>query len=130
MKRLWVSREIDAPVTALWALLVDTERWPCWGPSVRAAGIEGGQLVLGATGTVTTIVGVSLPFEITEYDPCVGWAWKVAGLPATDHRLTPLGADRCRVGFGVPWPVAPYLIVCRTALKRLERLAAFDEVGP
>ena len=129
MKRLWVWREVDAPVAALWALLVDVEQWPCWGPSVRAAAIDGGQLALGATGTVTTIVGVNLPFEITEYDPCVGWAWKVAGMPATDHRLTPLGEDRCRIGFGVPWPVAPYLIVCRTALKRLERLAALDEVG-
>lgn len=122
-------REINAPASTLWALLTDTDRWPCWGPSVRAAELDGGQLALGATGTVTTILGVNLRFAITVYEPDVRWAWRVAGLPATDHRVTSLGADRCSVGFGVPRFAAPYLAVCRTALKRLDRLAALDEVG-
>jgi len=72
---------------------------------------------------VTSIVGVDLPFEITEFDDGAHWGWKVAGVGATDHTVEPLGADRCAVSFGVPWPLAPYLVVCRVALTRLAALA-------
>jgi hypothetical protein len=34
-----------------------------------------------------------------------------------------LGPDRCRVGFGVPWVAAPYLLVCRAAIIRIRRIA-------
>jgi len=123
VKRLWVHRDIDARAEAVWELLTNPERWPEWGPMVRRAQLDDHRLEAGATGTVTTVLGIGLPFEITDYDDRLRWAWKVAGVGATDHRLEPTGRDHCRVGFGVPWPAAPYLAVCRIALARLQTMA-------
>jgi hypothetical protein len=129
VKKLWVHREIDAPAEAVWALLTNLECWSGWGPTVRRAELASGHFDVGATGVVTTVLGVRLPFEITVHDDGTHWAWKVAGVRATDHVVEPIGSDRCRVGFGVPWPAAPYLSVCRVALARLETMAARETVG-
>jgi hypothetical protein len=83
---------------------------------------------LARQGTVTTTLGLTLPFEVTAYDEGARWAWKVGGVSVTDHTVEPLGPNRCRVGFGVSWPAAPYLLVCRIALGRLDRLATRE--GP
>ena len=128
MKKLWVSRIIDAPPTALWELLTEPQYWPEWGPTVRGAEVNGDRLQMGPRGTVTTVAGVDLAFEVTTYDEGARWAWKVAGIPATDHTVEPVGPDSCRVSFGVPWPVAPYLAVCRLALERLEKMASAKNV--
>ena len=122
MRQLWVTADLEGPAEEAWDLLVDPAQWPRWGPSVRSATVEGGALAPGSTGQVTTALGVTLPFRITDFEPGTRWRWKVAGIGATDHRVTPLGAGRCRVGFGVPWPAAPYLPVCRVALGRIGRL--------
>lgn len=126
----WAHRKIDAPAEDLWALLTNLDRWPLWGPSVRRAELDpGSEFESGATGVVLTSLNVRLPFEITAYDDGARWAWKVAGLPATDHTVQALGSRRSRVGFGVPWPAAPYLAVCRVALRRLESVAVGDCVA-
>lgn len=123
MRYLQVSAEFDAPPEALWNLLVDTDVWPQWGPSVRSAVVDADQLEFGVRGRVITVLGIALPFQVTSFEPGTRWAWKVGGVPATDHRLQSLGRTRCRVSFGVPWPASPYLAVCRVALGRLARLA-------
>lgn len=123
VKQLWVHRTIDAPAAIVWTLLTDPDEWPNWGPTVRRAHLGTDRLALGATGSVTTVAGVSLPFEITAYDEGERWAWRVAGVGATDHTVERLGPSRCRAGFGVPFVAAPYLAVCRAALGRLERRA-------
>jgi hypothetical protein len=125
---LWVHRDADAPAETVWALLTNPDCWPVWGPTVRHAELHC-HFEAGATGVVTTMLGVRLPFEITAHVDGARWAWKVAGVPATDHTVQALGPDRSRVGFGVPWPVAPYLAVCRVALRRIESIAIQDRVA-
>jgi uncharacterized protein YndB with AHSA1/START domain len=125
---LEVGRELAAPAETAWDLLVDTVRWPAWGPTVAGAEITGGgdgtRITLGATGTVRTPVGLSLPFRITDLEPGRRWAWAVAGVAATAHRVEALGPQRCRVTFEVPRWAAPYTAVCAVALRRLEHLSA------
>lgn len=123
MMRVWAHRDINAPADVLWRLITDLEAWSSWGPTVRAVDLRSERLEPGALGTVTTVLGAELGFEITEYEDGSRWAWKVAGVPATNHTVESLGAHRCRVGFGVPWPAAPYLAVCYLALQRLDGLA-------
>jgi uncharacterized protein YndB with AHSA1/START domain len=123
VKRLRLTRDIAAPASAVWALLTDIERWPDWGPTVRAGELPGpGPLSAGSRGRVQTAVGLWLPFEVTHFEEGRAWAWEVAGIPATDHTVEPVDDGRCRASFGVPWPAAPYLGVCRLALRRLEEL--------
>lgn len=124
MRTLWVSADIDGAASASWTLLTDTARWPDWGPTVRAASLDSASIDLGARGTVATVGGLRLPFEITGFEPGRRWSWHVAGVPATDHLVEPVDSHRCRVSFGVPWPAAPYLAVCRVALERLADLVA------
>lgn len=119
---MWVEREIAVPSEAAWELLVDVDRWPEWGPSVRAAGLDTDRFEPGATGWVSTPLGLRVRFEITAVEPGQRWAWKVAGIPATDHRVRPIGASTCSVGFGVPVVAAPYAVVCRRALATIDRL--------
>lgn len=69
-----------------------------------------------------TAAGVSLPFAVTRFDDGRRWAWRVAGVTATDHRVEP-SPGGSTVTFGVPWWAPGYLAVCAIALRRIERLA-------
>jgi hypothetical protein len=93
---------------------------------VRGVELKGERFEVGSNGTIATVVGVELNVEITDLDPGARWAWRVADVPATDHTVEPVDADRGRVGFGVPWAAVPYLGVCQLALQRLERIATQD----
>jgi hypothetical protein len=122
MKARWTSSDIAAPAEVMWALLIDVGRWPEWGPSVRRATLATSRFELGSTGTVRTVIGLVLPFEVTRFEEGRSWSWSVAGCPATHHVVEGRGPHLSRVGFGVPWIAAPYLVVCRMALRRLDEL--------
>lgn len=115
-----------APAAAVWDVLVDTARWPAWGPTVAAAevlsGGEGTRIGPGATGRVVTSLGPSLGFEVLDFEPGRRWTWAVGGVAATGHRVEPLGSGRCRLTFEVPVWAPPYLAVCLLALRRIDRL--------
>lgn len=123
MRRLPFVAEIAAPADAVWELLVDTRRWPEWGPSIRRVQCDPPRIDVGVTGRVQTIAGVWLSFEITRLEEGRSWDWRVGRAPATGHEIESLGADGCRVTFTVPWIATPYGIVVLLALRRLERLA-------
>ncbi len=118
---LSVDRFIAAPPSVVWNVLVDLDAWPTWGPTVSAAWLDPPhtRLELGATGTVRTAVGLAVPFVITEFEPGRHWAWKVAGIPATHHRVEPSG-NNARASMAVPWWAPGYLSVCAIALRRID----------
>lgn len=121
---LEVSATLNAPAPVAWALLTDTHAWPDWGPSVRAVAAPTRVITAGMRGRVQTTVGLWLPFEITDWEQGACWAWRVAGIQATGHRVTPLTTNTCRVAFTIPAWAPFYLPVCRAALRKLNRLAA------
>lgn len=105
-------------------MLVDVRCWPRWGPTVAAARLDGGGHVLTATavGQVRPSVGPWVPFTVDRFVDGREWSWRVAGVPATSHRVEPLAAGRCRVAMHVPTWALPYAPVCAVALRRIERL--------
>ncbi len=129
----WRKIEVDAPAAAAWAVLVDLDRWPQWGPSVTDARLDDGDRWLGpeSRGAVRTPVGAWVPFRVTQWDEGRVWGWRVAGIPATVHRVEPAGRDRCRVSIGVPTWSPAYLLVVAIALPRIADLAvAADRPTP
>ena len=130
MKPRWVSRDLAVPAEVMWELLVDVRRWPEWGPSLRNATLVTSRLELGSSGSVRTVIGLELPFEVTRFEEGRSWSWNVAGIPATDHVVEARGTDASRVAFGVPWFALPYLVVCRVALRRLETLGEREVTSP
>jgi hypothetical protein len=79
-------------------------------------------LELGATGTVRTSLGVAVPFTVTEFEPGRHWAWKVAGIPATHHRVEPADGG-ARASMAAPLWAAGYLSVCSIALRRIDAIS-------
>lgn len=118
---LAASRFIPVPPERAWALLTDVDRWPDWGPSISSAALDAGVLAAGSAGTVRTVLGPALRFRVTQFRPGRYWAWSVAGVPATGHRVDP-AAGGCTVTFEVPWWAPGYLLVCHLALRRIARL--------
>lgn len=113
---------IEAPARVVWEVLTDTRMWPVWGPSVKEVRCERRFIETGTTGSVRIGPGIWLPFKITRYIPETEWAWVVAHVEATTHRVEALTDCRCRLIFGVPAIAAPYLIVCRIAAGRIKQL--------
>lgn len=120
---LTADKYIAAAPAAVWELLVDLDAWPKWGPTIRRARLDAPHTELGlhATGTVQTSLLVAVPFEVTEFEPGRRWAWKVGGVPATRHRVDPVGSG-ARVSISVPWWSAPYLTVCSVAVRRIDAM--------
>jgi hypothetical protein len=117
-----VQRRFEATPEKAWELLTDTSKWRYWGPSVRRVSCSDRHIRMGSQGHVFTPIGLRLPFLITEYVHKSYWAWKVAAVRATGHRLTPLGTTACAIAFEMPVYWLPYAIICRIALKKMVRI--------
>ena len=119
---LRTTAEISAPASAVWKLLIDTHAWPKWGPSVRAVDYPTRFIGPDGNGRVQTTIGLWLPFEITDWEEGRAWGWRVAGIPATDHRVYSLNPTSCQLTFSVPSWAPFYLPVCASAIRRIQRL--------
>lgn len=114
---------IDVDPDTVWSVITDVRCWPRWGPTVSMARVDGDAgLTSGARGRLTTVAGLSLPFEITEFVPRRSWAWKVAGVSATRHEVAGVPGG-CVLSFGAPVWATGYLPVLAVALPRIERIA-------
>ena len=123
---LHTAAQIAVPAATIWRLIVDTQTWPKWGPSVRAVDYPTRFIGPNGKGRVQTAVGLWLPFQITDWEEGRAWSWTVAGIPATGHRVHSINPNRCQLTFTVPSWAPFYVPVCATALRRLEALAASD----
>jgi uncharacterized protein YndB with AHSA1/START domain len=122
MKRICIGRDFQVPAQRVWDLITDTAQWPLWGPSVRAVRCPDRIIRQGSQGVVQTPVGLWLAFVITRCDPPRRWDWKVAGIPATGHRVVAFNEASCRLVFELPLVAMAYVIVCRRALANIARL--------
>jgi uncharacterized protein YndB with AHSA1/START domain len=119
---LRVSHRIAAPAERVWDVLTDPVCWPRWGPSVSAVEVSDRPIRSGSRGRIQTSARVWLPFEVTALSEGRYWRWRVAGVPATGHRVEPLDEHRSRLTFEVPWLAAPYGLVCALAARRIASL--------
>ena len=114
-----VSRLFRSPCSQIWQMLTDTAIWPQWGPSLEAVECSDRFIRQGTEGKVKTAVGICVPFIITAYEEGRFWAWKVAGVPATGHRVESQEEGLCKLTFEVPLLAAPYGYICKIALDRI-----------
>lgn len=119
---------VSAPAERVWDELVELDRWPHWGPTVRSARLDDDarRLSDGATGSVQTAAGVWLPFAVDvweETDARRAWSWRVAGVPATAHAVTATGPATCRLEMSAPWWAPAYLAVLAVAVRRIRQRA-------
>jgi hypothetical protein len=128
MKGVRARIEIDAPPGEVWKRLIEFRHWPEWGPSVRAVEADGQveAVAAGVTGRVQTVLRLWLTFEITSFEEGRAWSWKVAGIAATGHRITPISPGRTAVEFSVPRLFAPYVWVLGRGLRKLKAVAEND----
>jgi hypothetical protein len=123
-RRLELTREVTAPASTAWTLLVDVTRWREWSPVVTGVEYAGRRLSAGTSGSVQVLWLLWLPFTVETVRGML-WTWRVRGLvaPADGHRVDAIADDRCRVALQLP-PWAPwYLPVCLLALWSLARQA-------
>jgi hypothetical protein len=84
-----------------------------------------------STGRVQTAFGVWLPFRVTEWEPSRRWAWQVAGIPATAHRVEPVdGGATSRAVIEIPTWAPVYAPLCWVALGRVGAVAARSLLPP
>jgi hypothetical protein len=117
-----VFRVIAAPPEAVWDLITDTWRWKEWGPSIVDVRCSDRYIKTGSSGQVKTIIGIWLPFIISDYEHGRRWSWLIAGIQATGHRIESIGADHCRLIFEVPSLALPYALICILAESRIAKL--------
>ena len=122
-----VSRVMTTSPDAAWDLLTDTTRWAEWSPTVAAVECDDRHVVGGSEGRVQTRLGLWVGFVVTDFEPGRLWRWKVSGIPATGHRVDPVGTGSdpgaAKVVIEVPVWAALYGSVSARALRRFERLA-------
>lgn len=121
--KIGVERDMEARPGDVWNLLVDTRRWADWSPSITDVESSETRIRYGTTGKIRTRLGGWLPFEVTKYKEGSYWAWDVARIGATGHRVEPI-AGGTRVTFEVPVYAAAYAPVCRRSLDRIEETVA------
>jgi hypothetical protein len=122
--RIDIGRFYNSPIPIVWDLITDTLQWPQWGPTVRRVESADRFIREGTRGRVFTAVGIWLPFVIVEYIHRSFWSWKVGSVKATGHRIQDAKAGGSYLWFEVPIIAAPYTLVCRMALDRIEKLIA------
>ena len=95
------SIDVDAPAPAVWAVLVDVERWPEWTASItRIEALDGPELAVGKRFAIKQPRLPRLVWEISELEHGASWTWRQGspgGLTLAVHEVVPLGPERTLV---------------------------------
>jgi len=118
-----VRKRINASTERVWDILINTQLWPEWGPSVQAVDCSQSVISAGVSGRIKTAIGIWVAFTITEFEPVRFWGWNVAGFPATGHRLEKIDDANCDLVFELPLVAFPYALICHQAARRIARIA-------
>ena len=117
-----ISRVIGDSPARVWELLTDTFTWKEWGPTVLDVRSSDRYIKKGSHGQVKTALHLWVPFQVTDLESGKYWSWRIFNINATGHRLERLDESNCRLVFQVPLWAAPYLLLCKIALDRIEQL--------
>ena len=120
MAPLSASLDIASPTTVVWDVISCFQHWPAWSVTITAVEPSTGRVRPELKGRVKTVAGPWLPFEITDVIEGESWNWKVAGVPATGHRVEPI-EQGSRVTFTAPIWAPFYLPVLSRALDQIEQ---------
>ena len=124
---LAVGRDVTIPPSVAAETVRDTSAWTEWGPAIDGVESSDRYVTTGTVGRVR-VGGAWLPFRVTGSNGR-RWDWRVAGLPATGHRVDRYAddPDRCRVVVEVPLVAAGYVPFCRRALARFAALVERED---
>ena len=123
LKPLSARARAAVPAAVAWDVLVDTIRWAAWGPSVTAVRCPERRVRAGTRGEVRVRFGPWLPFVVERCEPPFYWDRRVAGVPATGHRVRPHVVTSYEIALDLSPLILPYWPVCRVAAGRVARLA-------
>lgn len=114
----------DAPT--VWKRYLHPQLWPTWAPQIASVDCADESIRAGSTGVVHAVLGLRVPFEVTQVDPvALRWSW-IARLPLGvelrfTHTVDPV-AFGTTTGLAATGPapiVLGYLPVAALALRRL-----------
>jgi uncharacterized protein YndB with AHSA1/START domain len=120
--------EIDASADAVWAIIIDHERWPLWFDALESVTKTNDINDVGGTRQVS-MRGMTVDEEFLEWEPGRRFGFTVTHmnrrlLESLNERveIEPLGDDRCRVtytqGFAPVWWVSPVFAVAKGQLAK------------
>ena len=95
------SIEIDAPISDVWAIYADVERWSEWTASIdRVTPLGQAGIEIGHRFEIKQPRFPKLVWEVTEVDTGTSWTWRQRSLGSTaiaSHELVALGSARTLV---------------------------------
>lgn len=97
--------QIDAPVEAVWAALVDVRRWPEWTESMQDVGwLDDDSLRVGARARIKQLGTPALTWTVTELDEGRAFAWEASSPGVTTvgtHAVSAAGEHGSRLTLGL-----------------------------
>ncbi len=118
----------DASSQVVWRRYADLDEWPRWAPFITAVESTGRRLVAGLTGTVISVGGLRVAFEVLAVDEAAGtWRWRARLGPVAlvlGHEVTGRPSGGCVAVLeisGAPPVVLAYVVPAQLALRSLVR---------
>ena len=123
-----LSQAGEASAALAWHRYADLDEWSRWAPFIAAVEASGRALTVGLTGTVVSVGGLRVGFEVLALDAAAGtWRWRARLGPLAlvlDHEITDRATGGCVALLtlsGSAPVVLTYLAPAQLALRALVR---------